>query len=152
MNIDALDKKILKILQGSSRLTNAELADKVGLSASACHRRIKSLEEQGYIRDYATLLDPNKVGYPISVLLEVTLSQHSKEGLQAFERDVVRIPQVMECYFVAGDIDYHLRVVVRSTEDYERLYLDKLAVLPNVQRIKSMFAMRNIVRKTVLPI
>lgn len=152
MNIDALDKKILKILQGSGRLTNAELADKVGLSASACHRRIKSLEEQGYIRDYATLLDPNKVGYPISVLLEVTLSQHSKEGLQAFERDVVRIPQVMECYFVAGDIDYHLRVVVRSTEDYERLYLDKLAVLPNVQRIKSMFAMRNIVRKTVLPI
>ena len=151
-NIDALDKKLLRLLQETGRLTNAELAERIGLSPSACHRRIKTLEDKGYIRNYATLLDANKMGFPISAFIAVSLNSQGKDQLQIFENAVKRIPQVMECYLVAGDIDYHLRVVVKSMGDYEQLYLDHLSTLPHVQRIQTLFAMRNVVRKTALPI
>ena len=115
--LDDTDLRILTALQKSGRMSNAELSEKVNLSASACHRRVRRLEDEGFIRDYVALVDPRKVGRPTTVFVEITLSGQADELLEAFEREVALIPDVLECHLMAGKFDYLLKVVARDGDD-----------------------------------
>lgn len=152
MPVDAADRRILAILQSHGRITNAELAQQVNLSASACHRRVQRLEEAGLIRDYVALLDARKLGRSCVVFVEITLQAQADETLDAFERAVAEIPGVMECHLMTGAADYLLKVVAEDPDDFARLHRRHLARLPGVARMHSSFSLRTILRKTALPL
>ena len=118
MEIDDTDRRLLVVLQKRGRISNAELSEAVNLSPSACHRRVRRLETDGFIRNYVAMLDPRKVGRPTTVFVEITLSGQADEVLDAFEREVARIPDVLECHLMAGTADYLLKVVAEDTEDF----------------------------------
>ena len=151
-DLDRIDLAILRALQADGRITNADLAQKVNLSASACHRRVQRLEEEGYIKDYVALLDARKLGRPTTVFVEITLSGQADEVLEAFEREVKKIPDVLECHLMAGSADYLLKVVAEDTEDFARIHRAKLARLPGVQGMQSSFALRTVFKTTALPV
>lgn len=150
--LDAIDRRILTLLQGDGRISNADLAARVNLSASACHRRVRRLEEDGIIRDYVALLDRRKVGRPTMVFVEITLSGQADEVLDAFEKAVRAIPDVLECHLMSGAADYLLKVVAQDTEDFARIHRQFLAKLPGVAQMHSSFALRTVFRTTALPV
>ena len=150
--MDEIDLKILRKLQTDARLTNTELADTVGLSVTACHRRVKSLELRGLIASYHAHLNAEAFGLRTSVFISVELDGQRADQLRQFEAAVAKIPQVMECNLLAGTSDYLIQVVVSDAEDYERLHAEKLTALPHVRRLQSQFSLRKIVRRTALPI
>ena len=150
--MDRTDCKILALLQEEARLPNVELAQAVGLSPSPCLRRVRLLEEGGVIRRYVTLLDPAKVGLPVSVFVQVTLERQVESALQLFEEAVRQHPEVMECYLMTGDADYLLRVVAPDLESYQRFLLDHLTRIPGVASIKSSFALKQVGYRTALPL
>ncbi|RMD46671.1 MAG: Lrp/AsnC family transcriptional regulator [Alphaproteobacteria bacterium] len=152
MPMDEMDRRILAVLQRSGRITHAELAERVHLSPSACHRRIARLEKAGVIRDYVALLDQRAVGRPTTVFVEITLSGQADELLEAFEREVRRIPDVLECHLMAGTADYLLKVVARDTDDFARIHRRYLARLPGVAQMHSSFSLRTVSSTTALPI
>ena len=152
MALDAIDKKILVTLQKRGKLSNADLSEIVGLSTSACHRRVGRLEAEGYIRDYVALLDSRAIGLPSTVFVEITLSVQSDEVLDAFEKAVARIPDVLECHLMAGTADYLLKVVARDTEHFAALHRRHLATLPGVAQLQSSFALRTVFKTTALPV
>ena len=115
MKVDQIDRRILNVLQRSGRISNADLADEVNLSASACHRRVQRLEKDGFIKNYVALLDPRKLEVPTTVFVEITLSAQADEVLENFEKAVARIPDVLECHLMAGTADYILKVVAENT-------------------------------------
>ena len=139
-------------LQKTGRITNAELSERVNLSPSACHRRVQRLEEEGFIRDYVALLDARKLGRPTTVFVEITLSAQADEVLDAFERSVALIPDVLECHLMAGTADYLLMVVARDTEDFARIHRHYLTRLPGVAQMHSSFALRTVFKTTALPV
>lgn len=151
MKLDRLDRRILDILQADGRIANADLADKVGLSPSACLRRMRSLEDEGIIDKYVALLDQRRLGRRMDVFVEISLVGQSNEVLESFERAVARSNEIMECFLMAGDADYLLRVTAADPTDFERIHREELARLPGVLRMKSSFAIRPIVRKTAFP-
>lgn len=151
-DLDALDTKILDLLQRKGRMSNADIAEKVNLSASACHRRIQRLEKDGIIRDYVAMLDSRAVGKPSTVFVEITLTGQADEILEAFERGVARIPNVLECHLMAGTADYLLKVVVSDTDDFARIHRQHLARLPGVAQMHSSFALRTVFKTTALPL
>ncbi|SDF28427.1 Lrp/AsnC family transcriptional regulator [Limimaricola pyoseonensis] len=150
--LDRIDRAILAALQGQGRLSNAELAERVNLSPSACHRRVQRLERDGLIRGYVALLDPRRMGRPVTVFVEITLSGQADELLDAFEAAVARIPDVLECHLMAGTADYLLKVVARDSEDFAQIHRRHLARLPGVQTMQSSFALRTVRHTTALPI
>lgn len=150
--IDATDARILTVLQKRGRISNAELSEEINLSASACHRRVQRLEQAGIIRDYVALLDPRKLGRPTVVFVEITLSGQADEVLDAFEREVARIPDLLECHLMAGTADYLLKVIARDTEDFARIHRRYLARLPGVAQMHSSFALRTVRQTTALPV
>ena len=152
IKLDEIDRKILGELQPNARLRNIELAAKVGLSASPCLRRVRRLENLGVIKSYATLVDANAVKLPVSVFIQVTLDKQIEPSLEAFESRIREWPEVMECYLMTGDADYHLRVVTANLAQYERFLMDKLTRLPQVSSIKSSFSLKQIVYRTALPV
>ena len=152
MQIDSTDRRILVILQRQGRMSNADVAERVNLSASACHRRIQRLEAEGYIKDYVALLDPRKLQKPTTVFVEITLSGQADEILDSFEKAVARVPDVLECHLMAGSADYLLKVVADSTEDYARIHRQSLARLPGVAQMQSSFALRTVFKTTALPV
>ncbi|MBW4709369.1 Lrp/AsnC family transcriptional regulator [Roseobacter sp. YSTF-M11] len=152
MNLDATDRRILKSLQQKGRMPNAELSEAVNLSPSACHRRVQRLEKDGYIRDYVALLDARKMGVPTTVFVEITLQGQADEVLEAFEKAVSRIPDVLECHLMAGTADYLLKVVAENTEDFARIHRQHLARLPGVGQMQSSFALRTVFKTTALPV
>lgn len=152
MDIDSTDRRILMVLQNTGRMSNAELSERVNLSPSACHRRVQRLEKEGYIRDYVAMLDPRKIGLPTTAFVEITLSGQADELLEAFERDVARVPEVLECHLMAGKSDYLLKVVARDTDDFARIHRQKLARLPGVLGMQSSFALRTVFKTTALPV
>ncbi|MFT7592704.1 MAG: Lrp/AsnC family leucine-responsive transcriptional regulator [Paracoccaceae bacterium] len=152
MMLDATDRRILVALQIRGRMSNADLSDKVNLSASACHRRVQRLEADGYIRDYVALLDARKMGVPSTVFVEITLQGQADEVLDAFEKAVSRIPDVLECHLMAGAADYLLKVVAENTEDFARIHRQHLARLPGVAQMQSSFALRTVFKTTALPV
>ncbi|MYM56816.1 Lrp/AsnC family transcriptional regulator [Thalassovita mangrovi] len=152
MSLDQTDRRILSVLQRRGRISNAELSERVNLSPSACHRRVQRLEADGYIRDYVALLDPRKIGVSTTVFVEITLQAQADEVLEAFEKAVARIPDVLECHLMAGTADYILKVVAESTEDFARIHRQHLTRLPGVAQMQSSFALRTVFKTTALPV
>ena len=150
--IDATDRRILALMQKDGRITNAELAQKVHLSASACHRRVQRLEEAGVIAAYVALLDQRKLGRPTTVFVEITLTGQADDLLDRFERAVRAIPDVQECHLMAGTADYLLKVVVEDTDDFARIHRQHLSRLPGVRQMHSSFALRTVFRTTAVPL
>lgn len=152
VELDAIDRKMLRLLQQDGRITNADLARQVALSESACLRRLRALESAGVISRYAAMINERAVGLPISVFVTVTLASQSESALTAFEAAVAAVPEVMECYLMTGGSDYLLRLVVRDVDDLERLHAKALTRLPGVNRVSSSVAMRAVVKRGALPV
>ncbi|MGJ8604524.1 MAG: Lrp/AsnC family transcriptional regulator [Marivita sp.] len=152
MALDDMDRRILRVLQRKGRISNAELADSVNLSASACHRRVQRLESDGYIRNYVALLNARKLGMPTTVFVEIKLSSQADDLLEAFEKAVARVPDVLECHLMAGTADYILKVVAEDTEDFARIHRQYLTRLPGVAQMQSSFALRTVFKTTALPV
>ena len=150
--MDRIDRAILQELQGDGRLANSDLASRVNLSESACLRRVRNLESRGLIRAYVGLVDQSAAGFPDNVFVRITLHSQQRDDLAAFEAEVSRIPEVMECYLMSGDADYLLRVIVADARDYERIHSLHLTRLPGVDRVHSSFALRTVIKKTAVPI
>ena len=147
MNLDKLDRDLLRALQSDGRLSNAELAQRIGLSPSACFRRLQRLEEQGVVAGYAAQLNGEAIGKPTTVFIEVTLASQVSTALDAFERAVAACDDVLECHLMSGDFDYLLRVAVADMRDYERVHRQRVAAFPHVARIRTAFAMRAVVAR-----
>lgn len=150
--LDATDLRILSALQRAGRISNAELSERVNLSPSACHRRVQRLEAEGYIAAYVALLDARKLGRPTTVFVEITLSGQADEVLEAFEREVKKVPDILECHLMAGTADYLLKVVAQDTEDFARIHRQYLARLPGVAQMHSSFALRTVFKTTAIPV
>ncbi len=152
MQLDTTDRRILRVLQKQGRVTNAELAELVHLSPSACHRRVQRLESEGIIADYVALLDLKSIGRPTVVYVEIKLSGQSDEILDAFEREIRRVPDVLECHLMAGSADYLLKIIAADTEDFARIHRRYLSRLPGVVQMQSSFALRTVVKTTAVDI
>lgn len=144
--MDAIDKKIISLLQQDCRQSIADLADQIGLSASACHRRIGILEDQGVIEKYQARINGPKLGYNIEFYVEVSLESQSEQVLAAFEKAALARPQILECYLMTGNADYLLKVAAENTREYERIYRRTIAALPHVTKIHSALVMKAIKR------
>ena len=152
ITLDAIERRILENLQDDARMRNVDLAGKVGLSPSPCLRRVGNLEQTGVIRGYATLLDAEAVGLPVSIFVSVTLEKQVERALKIFEKHIRARPEVMECYLMTGDADYLLRVVTSDLAAYEKFLLEHLTRIPGVASIKSSFALKQVAYRTALPI
>lgn len=150
--MDNFDLKILSRLQNDARVTNVSLAESINLSPAPCLRRVRELEQSGVIRKYATLLDPDKVGWDVSVFIEIRLEKQTLSCLTEFEASIESYPEVMECYLMTGVSDYLLRVVAKDLTSLQRFITDKLASIPNVATMKSSIALKQVKYKTALPI
>ena len=150
--LDEIDRRILVELQRDGRLTNQDLAGRIGVSASPCWRRVRALEEAGVIKGYAALVDPASLGLNVSVFTQVSLERQEKKALQVFEAAVGEWPEIMECYLMTGDADYLLRVVVPDLAAYERFLMARLTRIRGIASIKSSFALRSVKYRTDLPI
>ncbi len=142
--MDRLNKKILAELQKDSGASIAVLADRVGLSLSACHRRIKILEADGVIEGYSARLNRRRVGLELLLFIEVKLRSQESESLNAFEKAVVAMPEILECHMISGDFSYLLRVAARNTGAYEQLYRERLSALPNVAEIRTLMSLSTV--------
>jgi len=152
MSPDTTDLRILAALQKRGRMSNADLSEAVHLSPSACHRRVQRLESEGFISGYVALLDARKLGVPTTVFVEITLQGQTDEVLDAFEKAVARIPDVLECHLMAGTADYILKVVAENTADFARIHRQHLSRLPGVAQMQSSFALRTVFKTTALPV
>ena len=152
ISLDRTDRAILHELQLDGRISNVKLAERANLSESACLRRVKLLEEAGIIGGYAMLINQAAVGLSGNVFVEIALTRQRREDQDVFEAAVAEVPEVMECYLMAGEYDYLLRVVVADAADYERIHHEQLTSLPGVARIRSSFALRTVTKGTELPI
>lgn len=151
VGLDAIDLKILRTLQGDGRISNVDLATAVGLSPSACLRRVQNLESRGVIRGYSVLINEAALGHRMSIFVNITLDRQTEEYLSVFETAVRRCPEIMDCYLMSGQADYLLRVVAADAEDYERVHKETLSRLPGVARIQTSIALRRVVRRQVAP-
>lgn len=150
--LDRYDRQILQVLQQEGRLSNQELADRIGLSASPCLRRVRALEEAGYISGYRAMLDAGKLDLSLTALLHISMDRHTPERFENFEQRIQALPEVMECLLITGqDADYQLKVVVRDMEAYQELLLNKITRIDGVSGVHSSFVMRKVVDKTALP-
>jgi len=149
--VDAIDRRILALLQEDGRLTVTDLAARIGLSLSPCHRRLRELERTGVIRGYRAIVDPDAVGLTFQALVFVTMRQEDRETLLGFEAAVARIPNVVQAQRLFGDPDYLLRVVTANLAAYQQLEDDILAVLPGIQRLNSTLIMKHVVTDGPLP-
>ncbi len=152
IKLDAIDLRILRELQADGRVTNVELAQRAGISAPPCLRRVRSLEEAGYIKRYHAELEPKALGFNVIVLAQVSLVSHANTDLDAFEELVKSWPEVRECYLLAGEVDYYLKVVVRDWKTYQTFLTVTLIAAPNVSRIVSSLTVRPLEMEPGLPI
>ena len=150
--MDRTDRNLLEALQHDSSRSVAELGDLVGLSASACHRRIKALEEQGLIAGYAARVDPRRMGLTVEVFVEITLTSQSREAMDRFERAVGDFDEILECHLMSGGADYILRVAATDLADYDSIHRECLARLPGVSAMRSSFSLRRIKRLEGYPV
>lgn len=154
MRLDGIDKinvRILDELQDNARLSNVDLAARVGLSASPCLARVRALEEDGIISRYVALLDPLKVGLSVSVFIQVSLEKQTEQMLERFQTAIGNVPEVMECYLMTGDSDYLLRVIVADVQELQNFIVNRLSKVPGVANIRSSVALKQVKYKTALP-
>lgn len=145
---DPIDKKILKILQADARLNTKQIAGKIGLTVTPTYERLKKIEQSGVVKEYVALLDREKIGKTIVAFINVSLQLHSKPLINAFERAIVKVPEVMECFHVAGNFDYLLKVVVKDMNSYQNFLSNKLATIENIAHVQSSFVMTEIKYQT----
>ena len=142
MEIDEIDRRILRELRLDGRLSNTKLAEKVGLSTTPCWNRVRALEEGGMIEGYAALLSQTALGYPDTVIIEVTLDRHDDDIFEKFGQALAKLPEVMEAYLLTGDYDYLIKVAVAGTAGYEEFLRKKLYKLPGLKHSRSTFVLR----------
>ena len=142
MAFDRIDRQIMNLLQDDGRMTNVDLADRVGLTAPPCLRRVRALEEQGVIRGYHADLDPATLGYTITVFAMVSLRSQAESDLAAFESHVAQIPEVRECHMLNGEIDFILKIVATDLRAFQELLTTKLTPAPNVSHVKTSLTIR----------
>jgi Lrp/AsnC family transcriptional regulator, leucine-responsive regulatory protein len=150
--MDEIDRRILSVLQEDGRITNQDLADRVGLSPSPCLRRVRHLESIGIVSHYVALLDPAAVGLGVTAFVRIRLGAQDDAQLERFERAITQFSEVMECYLMTGDSDYQLRLQVSSLQEFEDFLRQKLTKIPGVSQVTSSFALRPIVYRTALPV
>ncbi|MFO1255338.1 MAG: Lrp/AsnC family transcriptional regulator [Sphingomonadaceae bacterium] len=150
--MDRNDILILEALQQDSSRSIADLAEAVGVSPSACHRRIRALEASGVITGYGAQVDPQALGLKLQAFVEITLTSQSREAMERFERAVADFDEILDCHLMAGQADYLLRVAARDLEQYDRIHRDCLAALPGVSSMRSAFAIRRIKRWRGYPV
>ena len=141
--MDKLDIRILSTLQKDGQISMARLSEQVGLSLSACHRRVKILEESK-ISHYAARLNRKAIGLEIQVFIEVKLISQRRQDIEAYEKAIAGMPEVLECHLISGEFDYLLRVAARNTEDYERLYRDRLTLIPSIAQMKTLLCLSTV--------
>ena len=142
MGLDQYDRAILRTLQRNGRLSNRDLAEQVGLSAAPCWRRVRRLEEEGYIRDYIAQLSPHRLGFQVFAFAEVSLDNHHADTLVAFNEAVQSCPEILECHSVSGQCDYLLKIVEKDMESYEHFLSGTLLQVPGIRSISTMFSLR----------
>lgn len=153
MQLDGFDRRILEVLQAEGRISNQELAERIGLSPSPCLRRVRALEESGLIAGYRAILDAAKLGLSLLALIHISMDRHTPERFANFEQQVADLPEVLECLLITGqDADYQLKVVVRDMEAYQALLLNKITRIEGVSGVHSSFVMRRVIDKTALPL
>lgn len=142
--MDRINSQILSILQADSQISMARLSEKVGLSLSACHRRVKNLEADGLIEGYGARLNPQALGLEVQVFIEVRLTSQRQEDIAGFEAAIARMPEVLECHLISGELDYLMRVAARNTADYAELYRNRLSQIPSVSQIKTLLSLSTV--------
>ncbi|HTY99688.1 MAG TPA: Lrp/AsnC family transcriptional regulator [Rhodocyclaceae bacterium] len=153
MELDRYDRMILAVLQAEGRISNQDLADRIGLSPSPCLRRVRALEESGLIAGYRALLDARKLGLSLMALIGISMDQHTPERFANFEREIAAIPEVLECLLITGQqADYQLKVVVPDMDAYQDLLLNKITRITGVTGVHTSFVLRRVVDRTALPI
>ena len=153
MQFDRYDRQILQILQNDGRISNQELADRIGLSPSPCLRRVKALEEAGLIVGYRAMLDANALGLTLMALIHISMDKHTPERFNTFEAAIAEIPEILECLLITGQAaDYQLKVVVKDLEAYQELLLKRITGIPGVSGVHSSFVLRKVVDKSALPL
>ena len=151
MDFDAIDRKILSVLQTDGRISNQDLADRIGLSPSPCLRRVKDLESRGVVQRYVALVDPAAVGQGLQAVVEVRLERQTGDSVARFEKEILKYPQVLECDLMAGDWDYVLRVVARDLDEFREFCVNRLARIAGVGNVKSNISMKRVKYSTALP-
>jgi len=152
MKLDNIDQKILRELQIDGKMPNTELAQKVNLSPSPCLTRVKRLEIEGPIQQYVALLNPVQLGLHLNVFIFISLKAQNRELLRGFEKRICMHEEVMECYLMTGDDDYLIRVAMPDLPSLERFIVDQLSPMPEVEKIRSSFALKQVRYKTALPL
>jgi Lrp/AsnC family transcriptional regulator, leucine-responsive regulatory protein len=153
MQLDRYDRRILEVLQREGRISNQDLATRVGLSPSPCLRRVRTLEDSGLITGYHAELDARKLGLSLIALLSISMDRHTPERFAAFEAAVGQIPEVIECLLITGQkSDYQLKLVVRDMDDYQRLLLEKITRIEGVAGVHTSFVLRQVVKRGALPL
>ncbi len=150
--LNEIDRKLLLAIQADCQQSVMQLGELVGLSPSACHRRLKALEERGYVLAYRAALNAEKLGFTMQFFIAVSLGSQSEKSFEAFEAAVRGVPEVLECHLMAGQSDYILRVVCRDLEDFERLHRRLIARLPGVSQVHSNMSIRTVKVRTGLPL
>ena len=143
--LDRIDLKMLRLLQNNGRLSNAELAEKTGVSAATCHRRTRRLVEEGFIAGVRAMVAPRRVGKGALVMVGVVLDRSTPESFASFEQAVARLKFVLDCHLVAGDFDYFLKIRVGDMEDFNRIHGERLIALPSVRQTRTFFVMKEVV-------
>ena len=153
MVLDRYDHHILEVLQENGRLSNQELADRIGLSPSPCLRRVRALEEAGLITGYRAVVDAKKLGLSLMALLHISMDRHTPERFANFEKKVGALPEILECLLITGQsADYQLKVVVRDMDAYQELLLNKITRIEGVSGVHTSFVLRRVVDKTAVPV
>ena len=153
MEIDRFDRQILRVLQEEGRISNQDLADRIGLSPSPCLRRMRALEETGVVTGYRALLDAKALGYTLMALVYIAMDKHTPERFEHFENEIRAIPEVLECLLITGqDADYQIKVIVRDMEAYQELLLNRINRIQGVTGVHSSFVLRRVVDRTALPV
>ena len=153
INLDRIDKQILDLMQNNGRISNLELADRVGLSPTPCSRRVKRLEESGLIKGHVTLLSETALGLDLTAIVSITLDKHTPERFEVFEKKLVTYSEVIECNVVTGQAaDFLLKVVVKDMRHYEQFLLGELTRIEGVTGVQSSFILRKVIDKTQLPL
>ena len=151
--MDRYDQRILELLQQDGRISNQDLAERIGLSPSPCLRRVRQLEEDGIIDRYVALLKPEKLGLKLTALIQISMDKHTPERFENFERQIKTFPEIQACYLITGQTaDYILKVVVPDMEAYQEFLLGKLTRIEGVSGVHSSFVMRKVVDSTAVPL
>ena len=150
-HFDPTDARILNFLQDDGAMTNAELAERIGLTPAPTLERVRKLEREGYIRKYVALVDPGKLGKPVTAFVSVIMRSHGQQTDESLRKAVARLPEVLECHHIAGEEDYLLKVIAASPTDYERFVLGKLMKIAGIEKIKTTFVLSSSKLETKIP-